>query len=129
MDSLKKYWCGAAAILFLGMVMINHAAAEEEAPVTTEEHAGTVDAVHDNSLVINDSTVALNDSILLQDQGGDRMKGSEFKVGDEVLVVMAEDEKAGTWNTVSITRKKGHTSSVSQSPQEIHKVDGVWRNY
>lgn len=146
MNSLKKYRDGAVALaIFLGAAAIpaDYAVAEEAAavaPVETEqrrESAGKVDAVYDDRLVINDSSVLLDNSVLLYNEGGGRMSGNEFRVGDEVVVTFVKDEAAGKWNAVSITRTKGASGEEVQSSgqqtekagQRIKQVNGVWINY
>lgn len=139
MDSLKKYCYGAAAAFLLGTLAVpaNHAAAEEEteetaAPVATEQRGGTVDAVSDDHLVINDSSIPLNGSLQFYNEGGGRMSGSEFRVGDKVEMVLIENKVLGSWELVSVTRTKGgsaETPSTTPSQQVIRKdADGVWRN-
>jgi hypothetical protein len=144
MNGLKRYRDGAAALamIALGAVAIpaDYAAAEENAaeaaPVESEQHTGTVDALYDDRLVINDSSIPLNSSILLYNEGGGRMSANEFRVGDAVAVTVVKDEAASKRKVVSITRTKGasgeaHSSGqqTEQSGQRIKQVDGVWINY
>jgi hypothetical protein len=152
MSSLRRYATHMAMIILLGGAFITPATAQEETPAASvtaqeeavaeqpapaqRERAGTVDGVQDKYLIINDSTVMLTDSILLYDQGGSRMSGNEFRVGDKVEMTLVEDAAAGKWKIVSITRTKGASeethSTVQQTTakpgQNIRKVNGVWIN-
>jgi hypothetical protein len=149
MSSLRRYATHMAMIILLGGAFAPATAQEAPASATTQEEAaveqlapaqrqraGTVDGVQDKYLIINDSTVMLTDSILLYDQGGSRMSGNEFRVGDKVEMTLVEDAAAGKWKIVSITRVKGASeethSTVQQTTakpgQNIRKVNGVWIN-
>jgi hypothetical protein len=130
------------AVIFFGALLIPFhivSAADEgqSAEKNTVERTGTVDSVHKDSLVIDDSAVLLDGTVQLYDQYGNSADQSLFEEGDQVAVVFAEDEQAGKWWIVSIKlakkgdgKKEGTSSEQEQTkqPKEIKKVDGVWTN-
>lgn len=137
MNSLKKYYCRMIIGFLLGsfVIFVNYAAAQGEAKAETKKLAGTVDAVYDDHLVINDSSILLDGSVLFYKESGGKMSGSEFRVGDQVAIVLTENEALGNLQIVSVTRTKGSSgkdadSSTTSSQQIIRQdADGVWRNY
>jgi hypothetical protein len=148
MNSVTRSALAAAMVILLGTPAFaaaqedeavaaaqEEAAAEQPAPAQRERE-GTVDVVQEKYLIINDSKMMLTDSILLYNEGGGRMSGNEFRVGDKVKITLVEDEATGKWNIVSVTRTKGasqETQSAEQQStvkpgQNIRKENGVWIN-
>jgi hypothetical protein len=132
------------AVIFSGILLIPFhivLAADEGqfAEIHTIESTGTVNAVHKDSLVIDDSAVLLDGTVQLYDQYGNSANQSLFEEGDQVFVASAEDEQAGKWWIVSIklakkgSGKKEDTSSGQEQTRQsegkgIQKIDGVWTN-
>jgi hypothetical protein len=107
----------------------------EEIKAATSQERGIVDSVQEDALIISDSLVSLDSSVLLYDRYGNRTNPATFKTGDEVLVTSVEDEAAGEQRIVSISLTKNtRQNRPSSAPpekkpnQEIRKVNGVWTN-
>ena len=110
-------------------------AEEAEAEVATTEATGTVDSVQDNAVIISDSFVPVNSSVLLYDQYGKKTELSSFEAGDQVLVTSVDDEVSGEQRIMSVslmknTRQNSTSSNQSEkkSNQMLRKVNGVWTN-
>ncbi len=130
--------------IILGMMLFPHymieaATEEKRTEKDSIEAIGTIDSVHKDNLVIDDSAVFLNRNVHIYDENGKGISQSQLKQGDQVAVTFIEDESAGTQRIVSIQLVKkgsgvnGDTFSESgqgkaNSPQVIKKVNGVWTN-
>ena len=136
---LQKTAAVIPTLLLFGAVMImspeKSTAEEAEAEVATTEATGTVDSVQDNAVIISDSFVPVNSSVLLYDQYGKKTELSSFEAGDQVLVTSVDDEVSGEQRIMSVslmknTRQNSTSSNQSEkkSNQMLRKVNGVWTN-
>ena len=129
----------AAGIFCLVLMFPHYSGAEKEEPAqkTTVEKTGIVDSVHKDGLVINDSKLLLDNSIVLYDKYRNRTNQSSFKEGDHVIVTSLEDEQSSNRRVLSVRLAKqgigqesnGDSASGKEKPsQVIKKVNGVWTN-
>ncbi|XOF32936.1 MAG: hypothetical protein ACL93V_13075 [Candidatus Electrothrix sp. YB6] len=136
---LQKTAAVISPLLLFGAVMVvlpgRSTAEEPETEVATAEETGTVDSVQNNAVIISDSFVPVNSSVLLYDQYGKRTELSSFEAGDQVLVTSVEDEVSGEQRIVSVSLMKNtrQNSPSSERPekkpnQEIKLKNGVWKN-
>ena len=119
--------------------MIEAATEERNTEKNSIETLGTIDSVHEDNVVIDDSAVFLNRDVHFYDENGKGMSQSQLQQGDQVAVTFIEDESAGTQRVASIQLVKkgsemnGDVSSPSEqgeatAPQVLKKVNGVWPN-